>query len=153
MSRLRFLLLILLLSSLLSFSQEKEDIYFIFNSTKDTCQYSPNRDGSNSKSYLYEPRFRLGCFTFCNQYFSIKPNTTIEEVKGSKLDSLKIVSIDYFLRKRELDTKSQLSNPNTLFNKIYVLVKGVGNDYLKFEVYWTEIYINSDLKELEPIEN
>ena len=153
MSRLILFLFIFLVYNSLSFSQEKEDVYLIYGNIKDTCQYSPNRDGSNSKYYLYEPRFRSGCFTFCNQYFLIKSNATIEEIKESKLDSLNIISIDYILRKREENKKNQLTNPNKLFNKIYVLVKDISNSYLKFEVYWKEVYLNSDLIELELIEN
>lgn len=153
MSKLKFYLIFFAHFYIFSFGQESEEIYLIFNGIKDSCVYSPQRDGSNSKPYLYEPRFRLGCFTFCNQYFSIKPNTIIEEIKEKDIIQLNIVTIDYFLRKREQNEKTQLTNPNKLFKNIFVLVSNSNGSYFKIEVYWKEVYINSELKELEPIEN
>ena len=154
MSRLRNVLLFVFISlNWLCFAQKKENIYLLYNTVEDTCHYSPHRDGKNAKTYIYEPKFRFGCFTFCNQYFSMKPNTLIGEVSKEELKKLNVKDIDYFMRTMENNKHNQLTNPNKIFNQIYVLIPNTLDSFFRIEVYWKEVYINSDLEELKLISN
>lgn len=129
--------------SFFGYTQEKEDVYLIFISGVETnVKYSPRRDGTNATLRLYSPTFHTGCFVFYKDFFQVVPNSMIELVKKEDLKKYKVITIDEFLRIRETNEKTQLSNPNDLFNNIYILVPNISNDYFKFEVDWIEVFID-----------
>ena len=133
-----FILLLLILSTN-SFSQEKEDIYLVYiGGVEKTVDYSPRRDGANKKPRKYVPEFHTGCFVFYKDYFQIVPNSKVELVKQEDAKSFKIITINDFLRIRESNEKTQISNPNNLFRNIFILVPNEHNDYYKFDVDWIE---------------
>lgn len=123
---------------ILSFCQQKEDIYFKhITGNKDYCLCSAYRDGRDKRKVEFEHKFSLGFFIFNDDFFEVKPNTFIEEITEVDAKKLNIVTIDYFQRKREETKVNQLIDPNSLFNKIYILVPSNGK-YFKFEVKWKE---------------
>ena len=126
-----------------SFSQVN-DLYLISNiGTIDTCNYSPYRDGRDKKLVKFEHKFKYGCFIFGNQHFKIKNRAKICEINSNEFKKLTISNLDIFFRKREL-FQNQLKNPNQLYKSIYILVPTINNNFLKIEVEWKEIFINSD---------
>ena len=144
MSKLKLVIFsIFILYNLSSTAQVKEDIYLIFNNgSEDTCSYSLWRDGRDKKNINFNHQFKYGCFVFLKEYFQITPKSMIEELNKKELIKLNIIKIDYFFRKREETEVTQLANPNSLFNKIFVLVQNIDGNYLKFEVQWKEMFID-----------
>ena len=129
--------------SILGFSQKKDDVYFVFVSgVESTVNYSSWRDGRNKTLTEYIPTFQFGCFVFYKDFFQVTTNSKIGMVKKEDIDKLKIITINDFLRIRETNEETQLSNPNLLFNKIYILVPNIKENYLKFEVQWKEVFID-----------
>ena len=129
--------------SLFSFSQVKEDVYLVFVSgVESTVNYSPRRDGRDKTARQYDPKFQFGCFVFYKDFFQVVPNSKIEFIKLEDARKFKIITIDDFLRTRETNEKTQLSNPNALFNNIFILVPDTRGDYFKFEVDWKEVFID-----------
>ena len=134
---------LLLTFSLCSFSQEKQDTYLVFISgVEKTVNYSPRRDGQRKTPRQYIPTFEMGCFVFYKDFFQVVRNSKIELVKKEDAKKFKIITIDDFLRLRETNEKTQLSNPNNLFKDIFILVPDLHGDYLKFKVEWTEVIVD-----------
>lgn len=124
----------------LSFCQQKEDIYLRhITGNIEYCLCSPYRDGHDKRKVEFEHKFSLGFFIYNDDYFQVKPNTIIEEITESDASTLNVVTLDYFQRKREQTKESQLADPNSLFNKIYILIPNNGK-YFKFEVQWKEMF-------------
>jgi len=139
----KILIYLFLAFSFYSFSQAKEDVYLVFVSgVESTVHYSPWRDGRNKTPNQYVPAFQFGCFVFFKDFFQVAPNSKIELVKKEDTRKFKIITIDDFLRTRETNEKTQLSDPNALFNNVFILVPDTRGDYLKFEVDWKEVFID-----------
>lgn len=126
------------------FSQKKEDVYLIYQGgIEQTVQYSAYRDGRNKTPRQYTPNFGMGCFIFYKEYFQVVPNSKVEWVKREDVKKYKVITLDDFLRIRETNEKTQLDNPNNLFKNIFILTSVAhGDNYLKFEVDWIEVFID-----------
>lgn len=136
-----FIFNLFLFFPLLVFCQQKEDIYLKhITGNKDYCQCSAYRDGHDKRKIEFEHKFSLGTFIFNDDYFQVKPNTVIEEITENDIKKLNIVTLDYFQRKREETNENQMANPNSLFNKIYIIVPNSNGKYFKFEVQWKEVF-------------
>jgi hypothetical protein len=141
MSIKHFIFGLLLFSSLQALGQVKEDIYLKHNiGTKETIQYSLYRDGHDKKPVEFEQKFSMGNFIFGNQYFEMKPNTVIGEVTKKEAEKLNVFTLENFFKKREATKETQLASPNSLFNKIYVLVPNNAGNFFRFEVQWKEMF-------------
>lgn len=122
------------------FAQIKEDIYLKHNvGAKEIVQYSLYRDGHDKKPIEFEQEFSMGNFIFGNQFFEIETDKLIVEVPKKDIEKLNVVTLDYFLRKREATKETQSANPNSLFGKIFILVPSNSGNYLRFEVKWKEM--------------
>ena len=124
--------------------KRKKFIYYFENNKTDTCNKSYYRDGrdkkevtfTHEKSVMYKTNI---VFDMCSQFFVYNPEKHSKEIV-EKYPLEYCVNIDYLINL--WDEKYLNSSKKTLFKKIYFLEKIDNNEYVKYEVSWTEMHIN-----------
>lgn len=92
---------------------------------------------SENKRKLYQKDI---VFEICRQYFVYEPDVH-SKVVITKMPEF-VVGIDYLqaaLEKRGLNV-----NKDKLFEKIFIIEKVSEDNYIKYEVVWKDLYINSN---------
>lgn len=145
MSKLKTVLVLLLFFSFLGGSAQNKETYLLFNNgveSQCTAGTLTNKSGEWKGDFMQADRYDKGSFIICRQHFRIKKNSVVEEVEENKIDTSKIMDIARFIKEGFETDGKELTRPNKIFKKIYVIEKTNRDTYMKFEVEWTETFID-----------
>lgn len=133
----------LILFSSTHYGQSKRAIYLLFENGKhDVCHISPFRDGRNSKKVLYQQRVTESFFVYANTYFKIKSGSILQYKSKQEVEKMQIATIDEFWQEFRAapGNRNYLTNPNLIFDGIYILTLVENKRYIVYQVEWMEMF-------------
>ncbi len=141
MKKLILITILLIPFFVLSQTKKKEIVYLLFNENKkEKCKIQVEQNYENSKGVDYVKRFRKKTnknevyFSVCNEDFIYTKGISKTDTCSIKaLKNIKIVSLDYLLKKYYTDNELK----HHVFKKIYFIEKINETKIVKYEVYWS----------------
>lgn len=128
---IRNFIIILLIYCNFCFSQEKGEVYFIFEKTEHSLT-------DNVKNNFYND----SKFYISGECFKIKENKCMSLINKGTIKNLNILTIDDFLNNCKKRGMKYVFNPNLLYERIFILEDYNEEDYLVVEVEWKPSYLD-----------
>lgn len=129
--------------SCLSYSQESQPVYILFNQNATaTCQFPVKREPVKKIKLDYSQKrhrkINITRFVLCRNIFVFEfKKNSFETVEGSAVASFKMITLDEMISQEEAaEFKKDI---NQLFPKIYIIEAIENGQFAKYEVVWEKL--------------